>query len=349
MRQLPLLKFGTRAKSTSLGIALCTMFIVASFSIVNGLETSMDRLSATFESDYFLITKPGDAGMSYFEEDELSEVREQLALGVVTSVLILPYDELVTVFSVVDTYGILPAPIDHSTDVVLKSQLGYSLGDITLVGESTLNLTLNGTYSSTVFPSDWLLTSQNVTWALTTQAGTYNYAISESLDDAELASLEEMGFSAQSMVGIVEFLESGVDEIRSDMSWVLLPSAFVIAVLAYSFIGAEVSDRRHEIGILKTLGAGRFRVMSYLLGDALVISAWGGVLGIALGIVLSYAISTSASAVFTSVFVMRVDETLVVLAFIATVFAGVLGALLPAMKMTLSSPVEDLKEVGPST
>ncbi|OGS42996.1 MAG: hypothetical protein A3K76_01130 [Euryarchaeota archaeon RBG_13_57_23] len=348
MRQLPLFKFGSRAKSTSLGIALCTMFIVASFSVVNGLGSSMDNLSATFESDYSLITRPGDEGMSYFEELEIDEISDRLALGVVTSARILPYDEMVTVFSVADTYGILPAPIGQSTETVLKSKLDYSLGAITLVGTATLDLTLGGTYSSSLFPSDWLLASQNVTWALTTQVGRYNYAIAESLDDSGLDLLEERGFSVQPMVGIIDFLESGVGEIRSDMSWVLLPSAFVIAVLAYSFIGAEVSDRRHEIGILKTLGAGRLRVMSYLLGDALLISAWGGVLGISLGIVLSYAISTSASAVFTSVFVMRVDEWLVVIAFLATVAAGVLGALLPATRMTISSPVEDLKEVGRS-
>ncbi len=349
MRQLPLFKFGTRAKSTSFGIALCTMFIVASFSVVNGLEASMDRLSATFESDRYLITKPGESGMSFFDAGELEEMGDEVALGVVANVRILPYDESVTVFSVTDAYGVLPAPLNHSSDTVLKSGLKFSIGDITLVGESTLDLPLNGTYSSTIFPSDWLLTSVSVARTLTNQTTGYNYAVSGALDEASISMLEEDGFSVQSMVGIVEFLESGIGEIRADMVWVLLPSAFVIAVLAYSFIGAEVSDRRHEIGILKTLGAGRMRVLSYLLGDALVICAWGGILGIALGIVLSYAISTSASAVFTSVFVMRVDEALVIVALVMTVFAGVVGALVPAVRMTVSSPVADLKEVGPSS
>lgn len=349
MRRLPLFKFGSRAKSTSLGIALCTMFIVASFSVANGLGSSMDRLSATFESDYQLITKSGPEGIAFFGEQEIAEFRELLAVGVVTNVRILPYDESVMVFSVTDTYSVLPIPLGQSTDTVLKSGLGYSYGAITLVGVTTLELDLNGTYSSTIFPSDWLLTSQNVTWALTTETGRYNYAIAGLLDSSDVAMLVERGFSVQSMVGIIEFLESGVDEIRSDMLWVLLPSAFVIAVLAYSFVGAEVSDRRHEIGILKTLGAGRLRVLSYLLGDAVIISSWGGLLGVAFGVVLSYAISTFASTVFTSVFVMRVDEFLVAVAFLATVVAGVLGALLPASKMTISAPVEDLKEVGRST
>ena len=348
MRQLPLFKFGSRAKSTSLGIALCTMFIVASFSVANGLDFSMDKLSAAFESDYQLITKSGQQGMEYFDEEDLGELRESSAVGVVTNVRILPYNESVMVFSVTDTYSVLPISLDQSSDTVLKSGLSYSLGTITLVGESTLEIVLNGTYSSTIFPSDWLLTSRNVTWVLTTETGRYNFAIAEHLDAASVAALTDQGFTVQSMVGIIEFLDSGVDEIRSDMSWVLLPSAFVIAVLAYSFVGAEISDRRHEIGILKTLGAGRLRVLSYLLGDAVLVSCWGGLLGISFGIVLSYALSTFAATAFTSAFLMRVDELLVVAAFFVTLAAGVLGALLPAVMMTMSSPVEDLKEAGRS-
>jgi len=38
---------------------------------------------------------------------------------------------------------------------------------------------------------------------------------------------------------------------------------------------------------------------------------------------------------------------LILAAYASTVLAGVAGALLPAAKMTLSSPVADLKEVTP--
>jgi ABC-type antimicrobial peptide transport system permease subunit len=62
---------------------------------------------------------------------------------------------------------------------------------------------------------------------------------------------------------------------------------------------------------------------------------------------LSYGVSTLASSMFTSVFVIKVSESLLLLSFIVTVGAGVAGALFPALKMTLSSPVEDLKEVAP--
>ena len=59
MRSLPFFKFGSRARSTSLGIAICTMFIVASFSVAGGLRTSMDKLKDSFSEDTYLVTMPG--------------------------------------------------------------------------------------------------------------------------------------------------------------------------------------------------------------------------------------------------------------------------------------------------
>lgn len=88
-------------------------------------------------------------------------------------------------------------------------------------------------------------------------------------------------------------------------------------------------------------------MLGYLLFNALAISAYGGLIGVALGVVVSYALSTAASAMFTSVFIIESSEVLLVLSFLATLGAGVLGALIPALRMTYTSPVQDLKEVAP--
>ena len=145
-------------------------------------------------------------------------------------------------------------------------------------------------------------------------------------------------------VGIVEFLDSGMSEIETDANWVLLPSAFVISVLAYSFMSMEISDRAHDIGILKTVGAGRRSILYYLMINAVVVSTFAGLVGLALGIILSYGISTLASTMFTAVFIVRADEIVLAVAFLATLGAGIVGALLPSIRMTFTTPVHDLKE-----
>ena len=343
MRALPLFRFNKRARSTSWGIALCTMFIVASFSIAAGLRTSMDTLADNFTSEYSLVSFPGASGMDFFETSSLGTAEAGSAFCIVNVASVDSEDAIV--FSVRDPHGVLVETFDASGDEVKAGTSSGLSGTFTLVGETSQEVTVVSQFSSSMFSSVWLLGSEELLLALSSQdAGSYNLVVSEDLTPEEREDLESAGFSVQPMVSIVEFLDSSVDELESDAYWVLVPSAFVIAVLAYSFIGAEVSDKRHDIGIIKTIGAGRRRVFSYLLAEAFLICAYGGALGLALGIVMSYAISTVASHVFTSVFVIEIEEILLVAAFAITVAAGVLGAVVPAVRMTMSSPVQDLRE-----
>lgn len=346
MRALPLFRFNRRARSTSWGIALCTMFIVASFSIAAGLRTSMDALSDNFSTEYSVVTYPGASGMDPFEPSVLGTAQARSALCVVAVVWAGEADQVV--FSVSDPGSVLPETLATSgTEVKAGSEVAIE-GTATLVGETSQVVTVVSGFSSTMFSPSWVLGSEELLVALTGfPAGSCNLAISRDLSQSEMASLESAGFVVQPTVSIIEFLDSGVDDLQSDAYWVLVPSAFVIAVLVYSFIGSEVVDKRHDIGIIKTLGAGRGRVLAYLLGESLLICAYGAVLGVALGIVMSYAVSTAASHVFTSVFSVEVDEMLLLVSYLVAVAAGMAGSLLPAAKMTMTSPAQDLREGSP--
>lgn len=344
MNRLPLFKFNSRARSTSWGIALCTMFLVASFSVSSGLKVSMDKLEDNFSSEYFLITMPLADGPSFFMPAELSAILNKSATGMFSQEELNPSGVVTVVFSVSDPSHVLRESITTSADEVLAGTGLQVIGSIT-IGSTSVGATVAGHFSSTIFPSDWLLASEALMRTLTEQVDSVNFAIAKTLSSTEIDGLVENGFSVQNMIGIIDFLKDGVGQIEQDVWWILIPSSFVIAVLAYSFLGSETVDRRHEIGILKTIGAGRFKILSYLLADSLIISLWGGLLGLALGIVLTYGVSTALSSMFTSAFVLEINEWLLVASFLATVGAGVLGALPPAFKMTATSPVQDLKEV----
>jgi len=344
----PLFKFGDRARSTSWGIALCTMFIVASFSIASGLETSMDKLAGNFSSDMYLLTLPGDDGPDFLPSADIEPFAGRIAKGTYVDALALPYNQTVVVFCIWNQNGVLSEQLYVRERMLLVGTALAMSGEVTLVANNTVTATVDGKFSSSFFPPSWILTREDVVGDLTGRmTDTYNFAIIRDMSSTEVDSLEAKGFIVQPLIGIIDFLNSGVHEIRNDAVWVLIPSAFVIAVLAYCFIGSETSDRRHDIGIIKTLGAGRRRVLGYLMWNALLISAWGGLLGVALGVVLSYALSTAASAMFTSVFMIETSEILLIVSFLTTVGAGVLGSLIPAIRMTLTSPVQDLKEVAP--
>ena len=318
------------------------MFVVASFSVAAGIGNSTKNLERTFTTDYYLITLPGEHGMDYIEGGSLARMTENSAWGTFLLVQPSPSGKTITLFSIEDPNRVLPSNLSTAGDEVLAgSQLSLT-GNLTIGSQM---VTVAGKFSSSMFPNEWLLGSPDLLHSLSGNAGS-NFVISKGLSQTDVSNLRSEGFSVEPMVGIIEFLKNGVGEIERDMWWFLLPSSFVTAVLAYSFVGSETADKRHEIGVLKTIGAGRRKVLSYLLADAAIISAWGGVLGLALGICLSYGISTLASTMFGSIFIIRASEALLLVSFIATVLAGTAGSLIPALKMTWSSPVEDLREVS---
>lgn len=348
MPSLLLFRFGPKARSTSLGIALCTMFIVASFAVADGLRASTQNLAGNFSSEYSLVTKRGASGPVVFDSAELPS-DGLYAFGIFVDAAVSETQTRVTVFAINDSGQVLKETLAAPEGSVLAGQGQVYPGTITLTAESAVAVSVPGGYSSAMFSPSWLLGTEPLLRQLSGLAQGFNFAVAKDLSVDATSSLASDGFAVQPLIGIIDFLESGIEEIRSDALWVLLPSAFVIAVLAYSFMGSETSDRRHDIGIIKTIGAGRWRVLWSLTANAAVISAWGGLLGLALGIVLSYGTSTVASSLFTSVFVIRASGELLVYSYAVTVGAAVGGAILPALRLTLSKPVDDLKEAALSS
>jgi len=319
------------------------MFIVASFSVVGGLKASVDRLEGTFSSQYNLLTKPGEIELMSFDPDEIASVLDRYAygsfVGVTTNVTSIP----TTVFYFRDDSGLLPS-LGHPTgnEVFVPSSIDFGALEV----ESAVSMQqveATGILISDTFPDDWILGSRDLVDNLTGRPGTANFAIVDSLSSEQQESLAANGFSVQSMTGIVDFLGQSVRQIQSDLTLILVPCAFVIAVLSYGYVASETYDRRHDIGILKTIGAGRLRIMELLVSNALVIGLWGGAIGVALGSVLSYAMSTAISTAFSSTFLMRADMSTLAIAFVATLIASVAGSLPPSLRMTLSEPVNDLR------
>lgn len=347
MLTLPLFRYTSRARSTSWTIALCTMFIVASFSVAAGLQTSMDTLMDNFSSEYYVVTEPSGAGPILFDQQDVLSIVDEAAFGLLCLADASPGLGGVTAFCVVDGEGVMNEALStDGSNALAGTELAFS-GELLLSADREVMVTVVGKYSSSFLPPHWLLCSEEtMRMLLAADDGEFNFAVVKELTEQEMESLLNAGFVVQPMIAILEFLQSGANELRSDALLVLLPSSFVVGVLVYSFLGSEVVDRRREIGILKTIGAGRQRIFSYLLMNSLIITAWGAALGLALGIILSYGIAALASHMFTSVFVIEIQESLLLIAFVATLAAGLVGTMIPAIRSTITSPVDDLRVVG---
>ncbi|MHB1428087.1 MAG: ABC transporter permease [Rhodocyclaceae bacterium] len=99
-----------------------------------------------------------------------------------------------------------------------------------------------------------------------------------------------------------------------------------------------VTERTNEIGLLKALGARERTILGIFLGEAVALSALGGVLGLALGI----GIAQLAHLLFPALPV-QTPLSFVILAEAVAVVIGLAAGVLPARRAAMLDPVEALR------
>jgi putative ABC transport system permease protein len=100
---------------------------------------------------------------------------------------------------------------------------------------------------------------------------------------------------------------------------------------------ATVLERTREIGVRRSVGARRLDIARQFVSEAVLISAGGGLLGIAFGFVLAWAIARTAE--WNTI----VSTMSVLMAFGVSVTVGVLFGVYPALKAARIDPIDALR------
>ncbi len=100
---------------------------------------------------------------------------------------------------------------------------------------------------------------------------------------------------------------------------------------------ASVTERTREIGIRRALGARKVDIIIQFLAEAVILSAVGGLIGVALGIVIPLFISTFWG--MTTI----VTPAAPILAFSISALIGVIFGIYPSMRAADMDPVEALR------
>jgi putative ABC transport system permease protein len=92
-----------------------------------------------------------------------------------------------------------------------------------------------------------------------------------------------------------------------------------------------LKDRKYDLAIMRTLGASKIKLFTMLIVEGLVITFIGGILGLVIGHIGLYLISTqtSESADFIKAFHIYSKEWLILL---TACLIGVIASLIPAVK-----------------
>ena len=118
----------------------------------------------------------------------------------------------------------------------------------------------------------------------------------------------------------------------------LVLAIFVAALSVANTLGMNLSSRRHEVALLRTIGLTRRGVASMITAEGVVVIFVGTLLGVGVGLLLSKVITVGASELTGFVIEAIYPWRLVFLAFVSSPLVGLLAAHFPARRASRLVP-----------
>jgi len=150
-------------------------------------------------------------------------------------------------------------------------------------------------------------------------------------------------YSVISMSEILEVMTSMLNIVIIILAIIAAISLVVGGIGIMNIMLVSVTERTREIGIRKALGAKERTILTQFVMEAAIISAMGGVLGIALGYLLSAAGTSIIRALMDEPLTVAPSAGSVALAFGVSAGIGVLFGWLPARKAAHLNPIDALR------
>ncbi|MCH7529990.1 ABC transporter permease [Patescibacteria group bacterium] len=144
--------------------------------------------------------------------------------------------------------------------------------------------------------------------------------------------------------------KAAVDQIRSIIGALTIFLSSVVAIaLVVAGVGVmnimlvSVTERTREIGLRKSLGATNKDILTQFLMEAVILTGIGGIIGVALGSLLSFLTALAISNFMGLQWEFSFPFSAAIMGIVVSTFVGLVFGIYPARKASKKSPIEALR------
>ena len=145
------------------------------------------------------------------------------------------------------------------------------------------------------------------------------------------------GYSVVNQEEILDMVVTITDLVLGMLAGIAVIALVVGGIGIMNMMLVTVSERTAEIGLRKALGARPGVILLQFLIEAVIISLFGGIIGVLLGLGASYIASLLIGYTFTF------NPITAMLALLFSLVVGVIFGLLPARRAAKMNPIEALR------
>lgn len=165
--------------------------------------------------------------------------------------------------------------------------------------------------------------------------------------DAAMAGIEAIDFPVKIHVEPAqEALDQAIDDLNDMLryaSYVILFTSFVILICIANTISMSTQDRAQEIGILRSMGFERYRILGLILAESITLGLIGGTLG-CLSAYLMLTLGNQQFSMRGFTVPLQIRPVLLLVGIVSSLLVGFAGGLLPAIRASRVPIVVSLRK-----
>lgn len=156
-------------------------------------------------------------------------------------------------------------------------------------------------------------------------------------EQRSLSANEEDDFSIFTMQALLSTISNITQMLTLMLGFVAAISLVVGGIGIMNIMLVSVTERTREIGIRLAIGATADDILTQFLIESIVLSALGGVIGIILGLLITWGVASLMDIAFI------VDSLMISVALVVSMGIGILFGFIPARKAANKNPIEALR------